>query len=540
MAQGVDQATYLPIGRTQTFNSSDYGAYSWIEFTNVPGPSHNVTWAWITPAGNVFFTSDVTIPSPFSGSWSTYYVYDYIYIRDSEALLLPGAWAVDVYSDGVIVLTQNFNVESVYLSPQDVRNAYDVSPLIASGYTGAGVTVAVESPAIPPSFYSDLQGFDKTYGLPGVNVTVVTPYGTQGTTTYSSANGPIETITDVELVHAMAPGARILLVLTGNHPNLDGFSYVIDNKAAQVATTSWYDVYSGGSASSYADSYNTEYSKSVAENITLISSSGDYGSNNTVPWTSNGPYTGTFWTSYLPDAYMMPAYSPYVTSVGGTQLNLNGSLYLSEIGWNQSGGGPSNLFGQQSWQRGPGVPSNANRDMPDLALDASCATPYLGYFNGSISLFCGTSGAAPTFAGIVADIVQAAGHPVGFLNPSLYSLAASNSTAFNQITSGCSLVKKTPNSPTQTGYCPHQGWNYVTGLGTPNAVALLHYLAPQVRIAGVSFTNKEAGLGFLSSGIPMITQGSLLFVVAFVRRPGRALASALVRYYSLRMTFHTG
>ena len=160
-----------------------------------------------------------------------------------------------------------------------------------------------------------------------------------------------------------------------------------------------------------------------------------------------------FWKKHLPNSYMMPQYSPYVTIVGGTALTLQSGTY-SETGWSMSGGGPSNLFPEPDWQTGRGVPQNHHRNIPDIALNAACETPYANYFNESQGNFCGTSASAPTFAGIMADIEQAAGERLGFLNPTLYSLASSDPSVYHEITSGCSLLKPNPNNPaTKTGYC---------------------------------------------------------------------------------------
>jgi subtilase family serine protease len=79
----------------------------------------------------------------------------------------------------------------------------------------------------------------------------------------------------------------------------------------------------------------------------------------------------------------------------------------------------------------------------------------------------GTSAAAPLWAGIVALANQMAGHPLGFINPALYKLAASSTYArdFRDITVG-------DNTNTQTnvqGYPAVKGWDPVTGLGTPLA-----------------------------------------------------------------------
>jgi subtilase family serine protease len=353
--------------------------------------------------------------------------------------------------------------------PFDFRAAYDVNPLLRAGYTGKGVTVAIVGEAISQTFNSDVNEFSSKYGLPAPIISIVRPFGSGGKNSTWD-----ETTADTEFVHAMAPDARILLVLVGSHDVPDGFSYVIDHNAADIATMSfywYYDDYGNGWAMSKVQSYNEEYAKSVSEKITLISTSGDYGSNNTVPWSGSGTWTGTFWTHYLPNVYIdIPEYSPYVTIVGGTEFTTV-SGPGPEIGWSQSGGGPSRAFSEPSWQTGQGVPQNHWRNTPDIALDASCNTPYaFDYNNDQETWFCGTSAAAPTFAGIIADIDQAAGSRVGFLNPTLYELGASDPSVYHDISSGCSLVEV--GSSTSKGYCAHPKWDFVTGWGSIDAAKL--------------------------------------------------------------------
>jgi subtilase family serine protease len=87
---------------------------------------------------------------------------------------------------------------------------------------------------------------------------------------------------------------------------------------------------------------------------------------------------------------------------------------------------------------------------------------------------------APTFAGIVADIEQAAGGRLGFLNPTLYALGTSDPSVYHEITSGCSLVEV--GTSTANGYCAHAGWNLVTGWGSIDAAKLAMHLAPSAHI----------------------------------------------------------
>jgi subtilase family serine protease len=230
------------------------------------------------------------------------------------------------------------------LTPSTARSAYDVNVILQSGYTGRGVTIAVVNKGIDRSFYGDVKAFDAMYDLPDAVISLVRPYGSAGTD-QELAGG--ETTFDVELLHAMAPDARILLVLVGTHSVLDGFAYVIDNNAADVAVlcASW--AYWGEGARELVQSYNLKYSESVEKRITLIAPSNVWGSNNTVRW---GTVVGDFWTTHLPDSYLMPQYSPYVTAVGGTVLSVSSGSYVSETGWDRSGGGPSNLFPQPTCQ----------------------------------------------------------------------------------------------------------------------------------------------------------------------------------------------
>ena len=79
----------------------------------------------------------------------------------------------------------------------------------------------------------------------------------------------------------------------------------------------------------------------------------------------------------------------------------------------------------------------------------------------------GTSASSPTFAGVIALIndarVAAGKSPMGFLNPFIYA----NPQAFNDITSGNNPGCGTP------GFYASEGWDPITGNGTPNFQNLL-------------------------------------------------------------------
>src|SRR5262249_38445956 len=103
-------------------------------------------------------------------------------------------------------------------APSDIQTAYSISPLLSSGYNGAGQTVAIidayDNPKFvnssSPSFNSsDLHLFDQQFGLPDP---VFTKVDQNGGTSYPGTdpqNGwEGEEALDVEWVHAIAPGAK--------------------------------------------------------------------------------------------------------------------------------------------------------------------------------------------------------------------------------------------------------------------------------------------------------------------------------------------
>ncbi len=72
---------------------------------------------------------------------------------------------------------------------------------------------------------------------------------------------------------------------------------------------------------------------------------------------------------------------------------------------------------------------------------------------------------------------------MGFLNPTLYSLAISDPSVYRDVTSVCSLLKPSYNDPMiRTGYCASPGWDFVTGWGSIDAAKLASHLAPSAHV----------------------------------------------------------
>jgi subtilase family serine protease len=207
-----------------------------------------------------------------------------------------------------------------------------------------------------------------------------------------------------------------------------------------------------------------------------------------------------------------PADLPYWSGSSSPTSGASALIYIPEMAWNDTaaslalvppkglaatGGGASTIFGKPSWQTGTGVPADGKRDVPDVALSASnfhdsyliCSQDYFagsnppvtscttGFraSNNSLSAIGGTSAGAPSFAGVLALLNQAtASNGLGNVNPTLYQLAAANSSnhAFHDITTGDNKVPctaGTTNCPAGTvsiGFTAGPGYDQVTGLGS--------------------------------------------------------------------------
>ena len=142
-----------------------------------------------------------------------------------------------------------------------------------------------------------------------------------------------------------------------------------------------------------------------------------------------------------------------------------------------SSGGFSNYFSQPSYQSSAvstyltalgntnsGRFTRTGRAFPDIAAQGENVEIAL---SGQFGLVDGTSCSSPIFASVIAllndELISAGKSPLGFLNPFLYGNAKG---AFVDVTEGSN-----PGCGTQ-GFPAAQGWDPITGLGTPDYVAL--------------------------------------------------------------------
>jgi hypothetical protein len=242
--------------------------------------------------------------------------------------------------------------------------------------------------------------------------------------------------------------------------------------------------------------FNNLWAQAAMQGITAMVSTGDSGA---AGCDADTALTGTV------QAVSGISSTPNNVAVGGTEFNDGAGGFwaaannpdnssalgpIPEIVWNESGtipvtgkdlfatgGGVSTLYPKPAYQAGPGVPADGFRDVPDVALNSAAHTPYLiiqGHTANVIGLVgaSGTSAAAPSFAGIMALVVQKTGSPQGNANNVLYSMAntqfAGGTAVFNDVTSGNNSV------PGVAGFSAGAGYDQATGWGSVNAANLVN------------------------------------------------------------------
>jgi subtilase family serine protease len=262
------------------------------------------------------------------------------------------------------------------LSPAKIKAAYSFS---TSATAGSGRTIAIVDAYNDPTAAADLAKFSTQYGLPAASFTKVSQTGSTTSLPATNASWALEISLDIEWAHAIAPGAKILLVEASS--NSDANLFAAENYAKAHATyvsNSW-----GGAEFSGESSYDSTFS---ASGVSFFVSAGDDG---------------------LGAEY--PSASKNVISVGGTTLNLTSSgAVSSETAWSDSGGGcsayESPAAAQAAFAQYKTLGCGTHRATPDLSLDANPSTGVSVYdstpYQGSSGWWTvgGTSASAPMIA----------------------------------------------------------------------------------------------------------------------------------------------
>ena len=398
--------------------------------------------------------------------------------------------------------TSEGNADLAYTANQ-IASAYGLDNLYGQGDVGAGATVALYE--LEPFTSSDIKQYQKCYGTQAVITT--TPVD----------GGPInpqigEAALDIEDVIGLAPKAAINVYQGPNNSQgqFDTYQAMIADDTAQVISTSWgmCEQYLGQAA---AGAENMLFEEAATQGQTIFAAAGDHGADDCQTGQNR--------------AVDDPASQPFVTGVGGTSLELplEGSPQ-SEVVWNDSpgghatGGGVSMFWPQPNYQKPVALSQSsikcfitmttACREVPDVSADADPDTGYVIFYDGEWLAYGGTSAAAPTWAALaaLADVSSTCAapgttlgfKPIGFANPALYQAAADGyASNFNDVTSGSNSFDGV------TGYRAQSGYDMASGLGTPNAGALVPALCGD----NVTVTPPGSQTGAVGSPASVIVTG---------------------------------
>jgi subtilase family serine protease len=379
------------------------------------------------------------------------------------------------------------DIPSSGLTPAVVSTAYDIDPLWRAGIRGQGQTIAIASAfgAINPA---DIAEFAQRAGIRSPRITVRPING--GSAYDARAGSDPEVDLDLQVVLGVAPNANIIdyrgSERSGLHSLADIYNRIEQDGEARIVSTSYGECEALLSPGDQ-QLMDTALKALEASGVTVFVSSGDSGAYACLQAAQIQP-ASTLPSQFTRLSVQSPASSPYVVSVGGTRVELRmDDSYLTESAWSDplgrqgGGGGISGSEPRPAWQEGPGVlrsgtNPNGTRQVPDVAGPADpnsgftiCQTRAAGSGPSCAAGNGGTSAAAPFWAASMLLVQQyAASHGAGslarcFAAPILYELAAKPQPvpAFHQITLGNNGF-----------YDAAPGWNYATGLGSPDVFNL--------------------------------------------------------------------
>ena len=427
--------------------------------------------------------------------------------------------------------------------PSEIRSWYGVDQLPNKG---DGQTIVLVDSYGTPTGAADLKVFHDRYfpnePAPNYDQVCKDQCKTFSSSDANGQSGPAaaagwagEATLDIEWAYAIAPHAHIVLLAVPpaetlgvqGFPNLfKVISDAIDTYPSGTVFSQSFGVSEatfGGAEQGQTARFDEVYKKGIAKRDTFFASSGDDGTTGT---SKQHKDTGTY-----PDPTVgWPASSPYVTAVGGTQLQndwtwnpVSNVPFLadrsrnpkywqwnqggkSEAVWNESwgpiatGGGPSEIYPRPGYQDtvAASIPGDHNhRGVPDVAWNAAVnggVPVYTSFYPDTNRvgwhIYGGTSAASPQVAALVALAVQQrGGRGLGNINPALYkageSAASYHDTVPHQygtVDSGYlrnnELYAQNPDGSTTQpgpvhGWPTTNGWDMTTGFGTPKAAGFV-------------------------------------------------------------------
>ena len=355
--------------------------------------SHGLTVNAVYPNGMVidFSGTAAAVREAFSAEIHSYDVSGVRHIANASDPKIPAALAPVVA--GVVSLhdftprpmrkprpdyTFTASGDTYYaVTPADLATIYNLNPLFAAGYTGAGQTIVVIEDT---NVYStaDWTTFRKTFGLSGYtsgSFTQVHPAPKSGSNNCSNPGVVVgndgEAILDAEYASAAAPNAAIELASCADTRTTFGGLIALENllnassTPPAVVSISYGECEAENGATANA-AYNTTYEHAVAEGVSVFVSSGDEGAASCDADESKSTH-GIGVSGF--------ASTPYNVAVGGTDF---GDAYAGTVSnyWNSTN---TSSYG------------SAKSYIPEIPWNDSCASALIASIEGYSTTY-GSSG----------------------------------------------------------------------------------------------------------------------------------------------------
>jgi pseudomonalisin len=396
-----------------------------------------------------------------------------------------------------------------YIAPADFATIYDVAPLYQQGIDGSGQSIAIVGRSNIK--IADVRQFRSTFGLPANDPQIIVNGVNPGVLASGEES---EAALDVEWSGAVAKKATIKFVVSASSNSSDGAylsaQYIVNHNLAPVMSMSFglCEAALGASGNSFINSLWQR----AAGCDSASASRATHGRG--VNGLCSSPYSVCVGGTEFIDSNYSLYWSASNTGTMGSALS-----YIPEAVWNASaasglwsgGGGASIVYTKPTWQNGVGVPADGKRDLPDVSLSAAVHDGYLIFMNGNNLVCGGTSAASPSFAGLMALVVESRGTRQGNANPVLYSLANNQryggAAVFHDVKTGNNSV------PGVTGFTAVAGYDQATGLGSVDADVLVSHWKDA---AGAATFH----LSLLSSAVSVVRGGASAKVSARVSLSG--------------------
>jgi kumamolisin len=278
------------------------------------------------------------------------------------------------------------------------------------------------------------------------------------------ADSTAQIMLDIQVVGALAPGARIAVYFTQFTEQgwVDAVEAIVADTANRPTVACiGYGVPEDDPSEPWSAMglrrLDAALDAAAARGITVVAGSGDHGVRD-----REGGYRAHA---------DIPSSNPHVLGCGGTRL-----IAASEVAWGSgpgygTGGGVSRVYPPPSWQTGIGVPPAANsrrragRGVPDVSAvaDPETGVAVVDSDGRELTVVGGAGLPAAIWSALIARINEALGTRLGFLNPLLYERLALG--VLRDVQMGASGA-----------YAATPGWDPCTGFGSPDGAMLLEAL----------------------------------------------------------------